>query len=612
MFLSARVPGIQIIWTHNKMSMMEMTEEATLLDGKFKYKKLPDGSINKNIVICSLCRKEFANHRSTSTLRYHLDAEHVGASVQVSNDNLAAKCISSTSKQCRQSTLDHMSGFKLRNKMSKSTSDKLTNSLARWIAVDCRPLSVIEDKGLQEALQIASADASYELPSRKTMSKKIQQLNDEEREVKQVIVKSATNVALTGDHWTSVSNKNYLGVTAHIIDDEWKIQSFALSMQKTTSRHYGDACAEDFMAVAEAWEIKEKVTTIGTDSARNMIVAARRLPFQHMPCVAHMLQRTLNVCLLDSEFSDILARCRKIVGHFKHSPANTEDLHQQQTALEQDKEPLIQDVRTRWNSTLYMIKRLLKNQEAVKATLARQKHKLTMLTATEWNKLQNLVTLLEPCRYVTELLGAETYVSCSVVLPALLHLEHTMKVSDEDTAYVIRYKTAFTKELSQRKAMLNHEWLRIASALDPRFKNLKCIPKGERERVWNSLEALLQEPNSITLQTTDEPAKKKSFLLFASDSSSDEEQGPNRILSLYRAEPTISETTCSLQWWSCHAGAHPQLSALAQKYLSSPATSVPCERLFSLAGNIVQKKRAALTSENVERLVCLSNWLKKQ
>lgn len=93
-----------------------------------------------------------------------------------------------------------------------------------------------------------------------------------------------------------------------------------------------------------------------------------------------MLQRTLNVCLGDSNFSDLLPKCRKIDGHFKHSPANLEELHQQQTALWQHKEPLIQDVCTRWNSTLYMIKHLLKNHEAVKATLAIQKHKLTMLT----------------------------------------------------------------------------------------------------------------------------------------------------------------------------------------------------------------------------------------
>ncbi|XP_076869230.1 uncharacterized protein LOC143519541 [Brachyhypopomus gauderio] len=83
MFLSARVPGRQIIWTHNKMSTMGITKEATLVDGKFKYKKHPDGSTNKSVVICTLCRKEFAYHRSTSTLRYHLNAKHVGANAQL-------------------------------------------------------------------------------------------------------------------------------------------------------------------------------------------------------------------------------------------------------------------------------------------------------------------------------------------------------------------------------------------------------------------------------------------------------------------------------------------------------------------------------------------------
>ncbi|KAJ4933829.1 hypothetical protein JOQ06_006638 [Pogonophryne albipinna] len=211
-----------------------------------------------------------------------------------------------------------------------------------------------------------------------------------------------------------------------------------------------------------------------------------------------------------------------------------------------------------------MISRLLKNQEAVKATLAKQKHKLTMLTTAELDRLQRLETLLKPCRYVTELLGGETYVSCSVVLPALRHLTRTMEVSDDDPAYVVR----------------------VATALDPRFKDLKCLPSGERGGVWTSVEALLRkEPDRATAEPTEEPARKRSLLL---------------------------ETDCPLQWWSTHEGAHPQLSALARKYLGSPATSVPCERLFSLAGNIVLKKRAALSSENMNRLVCLSNWLKEK
>lgn len=123
--------------------------------------------------------------------------------------------------------------------------------------------------------------------------------------------------------------------------------------------------------------------------------------------------------------------------------------------------------------------------------------------------------------------------------------------------------------------------------------------------MWTSLEEMLQEaePDTATPQPSKEdvPAKKRSFLLLASDSDSDEDK-ESGVLHRYRAEPSISMDECPLEWWSTHAGAYGKLSSLA-----TPASSVPCERLFSLAGNIIQKKRAALNSENVNKLVCLSN-----
>ena len=112
----------------------------------------------------------------------------------------------------------------------------------------------------------------------------------------------------------------------------------------------------------------------------------------------------------------------------------------------------------------------------------------------------------------------------------------------------------------------------------------------------------------------DEPAQKKrrSTLLLESDSDSEEDGMESGELQRYRAERSISIDDCPLQWWCAHSGAYEKLSALARKYLASPATSVPCERLFSLAGHIVQKKRAALLPENVTKLVCLSDWLEKK
>lgn len=119
--------------------------------------------------------------------------------------------------------------------MSKATTEKLTNSTAKWVATDCRPISVVEGEGLKEAFQIASCDPNFQLPSRTTVMKRIH-------------------------HWTSVSNHNYLGVTAHLIDSERKLKSFALTLRKTVTRHYSDACTEQFDAVKKEWEIEKKET----------------------------------------------------------------------------------------------------------------------------------------------------------------------------------------------------------------------------------------------------------------------------------------------------------------------------------------------------------------
>jgi len=45
-------------------------------NGKFMFKKHPDGSVDKRAVVCQLCNKEFVYHRNSSSLYYHLKAKH--------------------------------------------------------------------------------------------------------------------------------------------------------------------------------------------------------------------------------------------------------------------------------------------------------------------------------------------------------------------------------------------------------------------------------------------------------------------------------------------------------------------------------------------------------
>ena len=135
------------------------------------------------------------------------------------------------------------------------------------------------------------------------------------------------------------------------------------------------------------------------------------------------------------------------------------------------------------------------------------------------------------CRHGTELLGGEQYVSCSVVL---CHLSRVMESSEDDPIYVVKFKDTFTADLANRKENTNLKMLKIATLCDPRFKDLKCLPKEERGEVWALLHNLMLEdkggmcPAPVRRETEDPKKQRMSpFLLASSDTDSEEEEeGP--------------------------------------------------------------------------------------
>lgn len=184
------------------------------------------------------------------------------------------------------------------------------------------------------------------------------------------------------------------------------------------------------------------------------------------------------------------------------------------------------------------------------------------------------------CRYVTELPGG------------------VMEPSDDDPVY----EKVCTTDLAQLKESTNLTWPKIATALDPRFKDLKCLPKDERSEVWASVRDLVmgkthtQQPPAETTEKLSPKKMRTSILLRSSDTDTDEEEEPiEHCPDRYKAELKMDVEDCPLQWWSKREGAHARLAPITQMYLSTPSTTVPRERLFSLSGHIIQKKQASLS-----------------
>ncbi|XP_043360501.1 protein SGT1 homolog isoform X1 [Dermochelys coriacea] len=212
--------------------------------------------------------------------------------------------------------------------------------------------------------------------------------------------------------------------------------------------------------------------------------------------------------------------------------------------------------------------------------------------------------------------SGEDYNLKLVLLHSIVPEQSTFKVLSTKESRMMTQHMLFdlrtlTAVLTKCKEGTNMRFLKMAMALDPRLKSLKCHPKSERDVVWNMLSKLLKEQHSDAETTEPKPPKKKiNLLLMASDSDDESEHALVRsALDHYRAEPVISMDAYPLEWWLKHEGTYESLVPLACKYLAMLVTKEPCKRLFLLSGDIVNKKRAALSPTNVTKLICLRDWL---
>ena len=76
-------------------------------------------------------------------------------------------------------------------------------------------------------------------------------------------------------------------------------------------------------------------------------------------------------------------------------------------------------------------------------------------------------------------------------------------------------------------------------------------------------------------------------------------------LRLYMDEPVDAKVD-SVQYWQFAQSRYPMLTKIAFALISIPATSVPCERMFSRAGFLVDDLRSSLKPENVNQMIFLN------
>jgi len=122
----------------------------------------------------------------------------------------------------------------------------------------------------------------------------------------------------------------------------------------------------------------------------------------------------------------------------------------------------------------------------------------------------------------------------------------------------------------------------------------------ERETAIKLLQEIYNQYDTVKSQQKEEPEIENSMIFFKNLLRSKQNNSSYKPILANQTDSYIylpPEDSDSLQWWKSNQIKYPIIAAIAFDYLALQATSVPCERVFSIAKNTISLLRNRIFEE---------------
>ncbi|CAI6376400.1 unnamed protein product [Macrosiphum euphorbiae] len=521
-----------------------------------------------------------------------------------------------------------MSSYIIASKpISISKSKAIDQQITRFIVKHFHPFSLVEQVEFRKLIKMLVPN--YTVPTRKTVANSLlMQLYESVYQKVKLDVQNVSAVSITTDAWTSTNNQSFMSVTVHFINSDTQLCSRLLGCFSFTERHTSDELSKFLLSVVNDWGLENMVAAAVTDNAANIKSAIKNNGWRHISCFAHVLNIAVQKGL--ESVHPIIAKVKSIVEYFKRSTLALNKLKnlQQQMGCEQLK--LIQDCKTRWNSTFHMIQRILKVKDSVLATLAVTNNELNNITSQEWELLSQCCNVLSIFNDVTEEVSAEKIVTISKVVLYYGFLdEHlTSNIYKNDTLHEVEkmatdiqnvlrayFGNLEDKDVVAQSIILDPRFKKQGFSSDSKFLVAKTVLSRKLQSIRIGTENTAAGPSTENPQTAQTATTSLLWKTFDNKVNSLIGQNNPTVagiveLDKYLAETLIPRSMDPLQWWSERKHIYPRLFEVVKRRLCIPGTSVPSERVFSKAGQVLTDFRSRLTTDKVEKIVFVQCNLK--
>lgn len=525
------------------------------------------------------------------------------------------------------------------NPLTKAQQEALTDAYIKWIVNDIQPFTTSDDPDFTAFIKLLND--KYTVPCRQTTQKLVMKKFMLSKEfIRETLQNIHGMFSLTTDLWTAINMDSYCGITVHFIDNQWRLRFLILDICPMPQPHTGEAIKDILLSVVTEFGIGDKLLTLATDNASSMVSGFKLLAVEmrvkynreiyHIRCSTHVLNLAVqdglkNLFDVEEEFDEDnltspLTKLRTAVNAIRRSPKNIDELKKHCENLEIEYHDLPHDCPTRWSSTYTMIKAALRQRRPLQVMFidSESKYVKNALDQSDWDILEGNLKVLKIFAKATAILSAYKE-------PTLHQVEDVYSMIK---GYLNNHKTNAHDVMAEKldeysdKISTAH-WL--AQILHPGVKldkndkkiRLKLAQLKKQAELTSTILSDAAQISSPNIPSTTK--KSKSGLEGLQELVSDTinvdlntqavKYNAGAEIDHYLASPKVDRRDNPLAWWQCNEKGYPILSSLARHYLAVPASSVPCEQLFSIAGNTITKNRNSLAPETAQALLCLRSWL---
>ena len=261
-----------------------------------------------------------------------------------------------------------------------------------------------------------------------------------------------------------------------------------------------------------------------------------------------------------------------------------------------------------------MFERSTEQHQAIITALCLSGCNAMCLSSSDVSLLKAAMAILKPFEATTKEISAEKHVSISKVIPLAKSLQHlTGAITKEDTPLVSNLS------YQMRRHFTNIESARVlvmSTLLDPWMKKLafsdSAAVRQAKQWVVQEMSRHVQTNDSNEdrqpSNTTEAAGLWDLFDSVVKQSTSQGASTSNVTLEArkYFKEPVLARLQDPLLWWKENEQYYELIAKIAKKYRCIPGTSVPAERVFSKAGELVSIRRNRLKPKNVNMFLFLN------